>query len=206
MNPRIVESIILMMMCALGLAGCGRSDSSSVSFAPSPPPPPPPPPPQLSVDLTGNYRLTFDVGAACEQVPKELRRRTYEARIEYKSSYGSTDLFFAELSGATFHDQRPVLIEVTHRASGHSIWLDLAPSDNAILEETERGTYLMIAGGAGSASVEPTELSTISALFTGYVNYCVATSDIGPQNQCSFDSMIRSLCTSENSRWTLTRR
>jgi hypothetical protein len=158
------------------------------------------------VDLTGNYALTFEVGSACEQVPKELRIRTYEAKIEYHSSYGSTDLFLAELSGATFHDQRPVWIEVTHRASGSSVWLDLAPSDNVILEELERGTYLMVAGGAGEASLEPTELSTISALFTGYFNYGVATSEIGPQNQCSFDTMIRSLCKAENSYWTLTRR
>ena len=207
MNKRFVAWAVLVMLS--GLAGCEQSARSSNPVTPSPstaPPQPPTPPPQLTVDLTGNYALTFEVGNACEQVPKELRLRTYEARIEYYRSYESTDLFLSELSGATFHDQRPVLIEVTHRASGHSVWLDLAPSDNAILEETERGTYLMIAGGAGSASVEPTELSTISALFTGYVNYCVATSEIGPQNQCSFDSMIRSLCTSENSRWTLTRR
>jgi hypothetical protein len=158
------------------------------------------------VDLTGNYGLTFEVGSACEQVPKELRSRTYEAKIEYHGSHGSTDSFLASLSGATFHNQLPVWIEVTHRASGASVWLDLAPSDNVILEQPQHGTYLMIAGGAGEASARPTELSTISALFTGYFNYCVATSEHGPQNQCSFDTMIRSLCTSENSRWTLTRR
>jgi hypothetical protein len=210
MQKRIVTWIILLT-CAQGLVGCGRPDSSSIPSAPSPstPPPapaPPPAPPSLRMDLTGDYGLTFEVGDSCEQVPKELRTRTYEARIEYYRSYGSTDNFLAELSGAAFRDQRPVWIEVTHRASGSSVWLDLAPSDNVILEEPERGTYLMVAGGAGAASVEPTELSTISALFTGYFNYCVTTSEIGPQNQCSFDTMIRSLCKSENSRWTLTRR
>jgi hypothetical protein len=158
------------------------------------------------VDLTGDYGLTFEVGDSCEQVPKELRTRTYEARIEYKRSVSyrlneSTDLFLADLSGATFHDQRPIWIEVAHRASGHSVWLDLALSDNVILEEPEPGTYFMIGGGEGAALVDPTKLSTISASFIGYFKYCAGT-----QNQCSFDAMLNNMCKSENSRWTLTRR
>jgi hypothetical protein len=209
MKTRIAAWTVLVIG-AQALIGCGGSNAPNNPLNPSPPPPPTatptPPPRSLPVDLTGNYALTFEVGGACEQVPKELKIRTYEAKIEYHSSYGSTDSFLAELSGATFRDQRPVWIEVTHRASGHSVWLDLAVHDNVILEEPERGTYFMVAGWDGLASVEPTELSTISTPFTGYFNYCVATSEIGPQNQCSFDTMVHSLCKSENSRWTLTRR
>lgn len=212
MNTRFVTWTIVAM-CSTGVAACG-SDSPSIPTAPtlstpSPAPPPPspsPPPPSLAVDLTGIYALTFEVGNACEQVPKELRIRTYEARIEYKSSYGSTDSFLASLSGATFHNQLPVWIDVTHGASGHSVWMDLAPSDNVILEEPGGGTYLMVAGWDGMADAQPSDLSTISAPFTGYFNYCVATPEIGSQNQCSVDAMMRSLCKSENSRWTLVRR
>jgi hypothetical protein len=209
MNNRRLVAWAVLVMLGQGCAGGGRSDSSAIPIAPSPAPPPapplPPPGPRGPIDLTGDYRLSFEVGGACEQVPKELRSRTYDARIHYRSSYESTDLFLAELSGATFHDQRPVFIEVTHRASGSSVWLDLAPSDNVVFEEPERGTYFMVAGGAGVASVEPTELSTISTPFTGYFNYCIAKSEVGPQTQCSFDTMVRSMCRSENSRWTLTR-
>jgi hypothetical protein len=205
MKRRFVAWAVLVML-SQGCAGCGQSDSSAIPVAPSPATPAPPPAPQGHIDLTGDYRLTFEVGGACEQVPKELRSRTYDARIHYHSSYESTDLFLADLSGATFHDQRPVWIEVTHRASGNSVWLDLAPSDNVIFEELQRSTYFMVAGGAGAASAEPTDLSTFSTRFTGYFNYCVASSEIGPQNQCSFDTMVRSMCRSENSRWTLTRR
>jgi hypothetical protein len=198
----------IVAICSTGIAACG-SDSPPIPTAPTlsipPPAPPLPSPRSLAVDLTGLYALTFEVGNSCEQVPKELRIRTYEARIEYKSSYGSTDSFLASLSGATFHNHLPVWIEVIHGASGHSVWLDLAPSDNVILEEPQRGAYLMVAGADGMASVEPTELSTISAPFTGYFNYCFATPEIGPQNQCSVDTMMRSQCKSENSRWTLTR-
>ena len=209
MKTRIAAWTILVL-CVQALIGCGESNPSSNPVSPSPLPPPiptpPPPPRSLAVDLTGNYALTFEVGNACEQVPKELRTRTYSAKIAYNSSYESTDVFLAALSGATVHNQLPVWIEVTHGASGHTVWLDLAPSDNVIFEEPQGGTYFMAAGWEGVASVEPADLSTISTPFTGYFNYCVATSEIGAQNQCSFDTMVRSLCKSDNSRWTLTRR
>jgi hypothetical protein len=191
----------VLMTLGHGLVGCGGSNASYNPFSPSPPLPPPPLPPRtLAVDLTGNYALTFDVGNACEEVPKDLRRRTYEATIAFSGSYGSADLFLAELSGATFRDQRAVSIEVAPQPSGYSVWLDF--SDNVILEEPERGTYFMIAA-SGAATVQPTELFMISTPpITGYFNYCV----VGPQNQCSSSVMVRSLCKSENSRWTLVRR
>ena len=208
MNAQFVTWTIVAM--CLTVAGCG-SDSPSIPSAPTPstpppapaPPPPPPPPPRRSttLDLTGNYALTFEAGNGCELVPKELRSRTYEARIRYHNSYESTDNFLAELSGVTFVNQQPVWIEVTQQASGTTVWLDLAPSDNVILEELEGGAYFMAAGWEGLASVEPTDLSTISASLTGYFNYC-----LGTRNHCSFDAMLRSMCVSENSRWTLTRR
>jgi hypothetical protein len=197
----------VLMTLGHGLAGCGGSNNP---FSPSPPPsqppplpplPPPPLPPRtLAVDLTGTYALTFDVGNACEQIPQELRTRTYEANLSYNTSYASTDVFLAGLSGATLHDQPPVWVEVTHGASGSAVWLNLV--DTVVFEEPERGTYFMISGGGGGASIAPTQLSTISTSFTGYFNYCV----VGPQNQCSFDAMVRSLCKSEHSEWTLTRR
>ena len=84
--------------------------------------------------------------------------------------------------------------------------MDLAPSDNVIHEEPERGRYFVVFGADGMASVEPADLSAISARFTGYFNYCVATPEMGPQNHCLVDTMVRGVCKSENSRWTLRRR
>jgi hypothetical protein len=199
----------MVAMYLTGLVACGGSDSSSIPLAPTPSPPPaptpsPPPPRALAVDLRGDYALRLEVGSSCEQVPTEFRTRTYEARIEYSNSYEATDNFRASLSGATFHDQPPIWIEVIQGASGPSVWLNLV--DTVIFEEPERGTYFMGAGANGVASVEPTNLSTISARFTGHFNYCVATPEMAPQHQCSFETMLRSLCKSENSRWTLTRR
>ena len=74
------------------------------------------------VDLRGDYTLTFEVGGGCEEVPKELRTRTYEATVAYSYSFGSSDWFTAYLSGAKFYDgQSPASIEVT----GTSLFLDL---------------------------------------------------------------------------------
>jgi hypothetical protein len=199
MNTRFVTWTIVAT-CSMAVAACG-SDSPSILTAPtvSTSPPAPPPPRSLAVDLTGNYALTFEVGSACDEVPKELRTRTYEARIGYYKSVGSADWFRAELSGAEVHSYQPVVIEV----SGNSVSVDL--SDNFIVDEPSPGAYLATAG-YGVASVQPTESPTISGSFKGSFKYCAATSGTGAPNQCSVYAMVRGMCRSEDSRWTLTRR
>lgn len=165
-----------------------------------PAPVPVPPAPQGLVDLSGDYTLTLQVGSGCEEVPTELRTRTYEARIRWDHWFGSSDYFLADLSGAEFHDdQRPVWFEVT----GNSIGVDL--SDNVILEEPSPGAYFATSG-YGVASVQSTELSTTSGPFTGYFKYCAATSGAGGTDRCSVVTMTHGMCKAENSRWTLTRR
>jgi hypothetical protein len=199
MNKRFSGWIVLVML-SQGCAGCGRSDSSPIPLAPSVPTPAPvPPSPQGLVDLTGDYTLTFDVGGACEEIPREFRTRTYEARISYYKSVEAADWFRAELSGATFYSYYPVLIEVI----GSSVGVDL--THNVIIEEPSPGLYIATAGH-GVASVQPTDLASISGSFAGFFKHCVATSGTGATNQCSVDTMVRGMCSSENSRWTLTRR
>ena len=190
----------LLSAALLVVAAC----ESPTRPAPQPPPtaaaPAPPPPLELVVDLRGNYTLTFEVGGGCEEVPKELRTRTYETSLSYSQSFGSSDLFLADLSGAKFYDnQQPVWMEVW----GNSVGVDL--SDNVILEESSPGTYFATSG-YGVASVQPGEPSTISGSFTGYFKYCVATSGAGSTDRCSVRMMTQDMCNAENGRWTLTRR
>jgi hypothetical protein len=183
------------------VASCGGSPTTPVAQPPPiPAPPAPAPAPPGLVDLRGDYTLTFEVGGGCEEVPKELRTRTYEATVAYSYSFGSSDWFTAYLSGAKFYDgQSPASIEVT----GTSLFLDLL--DNAIVEQPSPDSYLATVG-AGLASVQPTELSTVSGSFSGWFRYCTATSGASGANQCSVVTMTQDMCKAENSRWTLTRR
>jgi len=102
MNKRFAAWAVLAML-GQGLAGCGRSDSLPTPLAPTPPTPQPAPPTPL-VDLAGNYVVTFEADSSCEQLPRELRTRTYEARIGYSGPGpdGTRHYFRADLSGARF--------------------------------------------------------------------------------------------------------
>jgi hypothetical protein len=178
----------------LVVAACESPTRPALQPPPSPPPaaPAPAPAPPGLVDLRGNYTLTFEIGGGCEEVPAQLRTRTYEAAISYSHSFASSDVFYAHLTGAKFHeDQRPVWIEVT----GHSVGVDLA--DNAILEQPSPGAYFATAGYA-LASAQSSEVSTITGAFTGYFKYCATA--------CVVHTMTWDMCRAENSRWTLTRR
>lgn len=204
MNMRLAACAILVM-CAQGLVGCGGSDSLLTPVTPSPQPLPPFPAPQRPlVDLTGQYLLTFEAGTSCEQLPREFRSRTYEASIGYLGSNqsGTRDYFRGELRGASFHGDGHVIVAV----AANSVYLDF--SDNLIIEKPAQDTYLAVAGGTGAASVEPSNLSTISASFDGFFDYCVTTSKVGTYYDygCPADAIVHSRCTPKDSRWTLTRR
>jgi hypothetical protein len=195
---------VFLSAALLIVAACESPTRPALQPPPTPTPPAPAPapapaPPGL-VDLRGNYTLTFEIGGGCEEVPTEFRTRSYEAAISYSYSFGSSDWFYAHLTGAKFHDQQqPVWMEAT----GSSVGVHL--SDNVILEEASPGAYLATSG-YGVASVLSTEVSTISGSFYGYFKYCAAIPGSGGTNQCSVAAMTRDMCRAENSRWTLTRR
>jgi hypothetical protein len=94
----------LLVMCVHALTGCERSEPSLTPLAPSPPAPAPR---QPLVDLTGSCTLTFEAGTSCEQLPEELRTRTYLASISYAGAAQNRtgDYFYADLSGARFHGE-----------------------------------------------------------------------------------------------------
>jgi hypothetical protein len=78
-------------------------------------------------------------------------------------------------------------------------------SDSFIVEKPEPETYLTIAGGEGGATVDWSNLSTMSASFYGAFLYCVTNSDVKFPGECP-DAIRNSACRSKNSRWTLTRK
>ena len=202
MNKRLAAWAIFVIS-AQGLGGCGRSDSLSTPLAPSPPPLVPSPPPRPVLDLTGNYVLTFEADSSCEQLPKELRTRTYDASIGYIGTGrdGTRDYFRADLSGADFDSYARFFVI---RVIDNYVHFDF--SDSLIVEEPEPGTYLTILGGEGDAAVDPSDLARISTPFDGHFLYCVTNSEFKFPYGCPADAIANSTCRSKNSRWTLTRR
>ena len=135
MHLTALLSVTLLVVAACELPTRPAPQPPPTAAAPVPPPAAPPPL-NLVVDLRGDYTLTFEVGGGCEEVPQELRTRTYEARIGYVRSFDSSDWFLAALSAAKFYEgQQPVWMEVWR----NSVGVDL--SDNVILEEPSPGTY-----------------------------------------------------------------
>jgi len=158
------------------------------------------------VNVAGDYTLTFTADSACaDQLPAEVRTRTYAATITPLSSatQPANTLFMATLSGADLDTYyRMIAISV----AGDYVDFDL--SDNVILEEVAPETYLMI-GGIGAADGATSGASTISATFHGLMDYCVTTEerDAGSVYTCVQSRAIaHAQCSSKNHRLTLTRR
>ncbi len=63
----------------------------------------------------------------------------------------------------------------------------------------------VILGGEGGTTVDPTNLSTISASFNGDFHYCVTSAEFKFPG-CPVDAMPNGTCRSKNSRWALTRK
>ncbi len=156
------------------------------------------------VNLAGNYTLTFMADSACaDQLPTEVRTRTYAATITADSSLSrpANTEFTAALSGAsldTYFNRIFIYVD------GDYIVFDL--SDNSVLEEVAEDTYLEI-GGVGKASVGTSGVSEISASFQGVFDYCVTKSEMRSGYSCvPGETVSRAQCQSNNHRLILTRR
>ena len=202
MNNRLMAWLVVVML-AQALAGCGGSHPSSTPLSPSAPIPSSPPQPPV-IGLAGNYIVTFEADRSCEQLPEALKTRTYEASISYSSGgNGSPTWFHAYLQGANFADIQGWGQRFMIKVTDNFVHFDF--SDSFIVEKLEPGTYLTIAGGEGGVTVDPSNLSKISAPFEGFFRYCVTNSDLKFPG-CTADATTNTLCRSKNSRWTLTRR
>jgi hypothetical protein len=205
MNPRFMAWAAFVIL-AQAIAGCGGPDrwSNPVSAtSATPTPPSAPQPPKLA--LAGSYFVTFEADRSCEQLPEALRTRTYRASIAYSGggTAGTAAWFHAYLSGAQFADVQGWGQSFMIKVTDNFVHFDF--SDSFIVEKLESGTYLTVAGGEGGVTVDPSNLSMISAPFEGFFRYCVTNSDLKFPG-CTADATTDSLCRSKNSRWTLTRR
>src|SRR5262249_811309 len=155
--------------------------------------------------IAGNYTLTITADSACTTLPDDVRTRTYAATVTASSaSTVPVDTFFTgTVIGGKFAPY------------GNAFWIGVAGdylgiSTNGdgpgIVEEIGTNRYVAYAIDA-SASGVTSNPSTISAPFTGVIEYCELKAPIGQYYDCSPPlAAVREQCTATNGRLTLTRR
>jgi len=154
------------------------------------------------LDVAGRYTLTFTADSACMDLPDEVRTRTYTAAIAASASPNvpAGTSFTATVGGAAFVSG---LDNFTVGVSGTyvDLWLH-GGHDPALVEQLGPNTYLLISGNAaGAAGSAP--LSSMSAAFDGWIEYCVTTTTPRAGHACEGTVLRR--CESSHHRLVLTR-
>ena len=166
-----------------------------------------------SVNLSGDYTLTFVADATCSDVPDEVRTRTYGATIAWNQSPNipANTSLEVTLSGASFlGNAKRFEIGVAGDYLGFSFG-----EGKSVVEQLPGNTYLSFSGSA-AATVEP-GASTISTAFEGSIEYCATKSPVGSIDYGCGKSPVTgqpipgevvayALCESKNHRLILTRR
>jgi hypothetical protein len=157
-------------------------------------------------DLAGNYSLTF-VADACAGLPDEMRTRTYDATatsISSPSGPANTHFVFS-VSGAPFRaGYNQFMVGVTGDHFGG--FLGDLHGDPGILEQITPAATLGFEG-VPSASIDPSNVSTIDAAFDGVIDYCESSSETSTRFSCTpKDGSAHVRCASKNHRLILTRR
>jgi hypothetical protein len=157
------------------------------------------------VDIAGDYTLTFIADSSCSSIPSELRTRTYAATITPGSNGHSpaNTYFNAAVSGASFlADYQSFPIGV----AGDLVAFELRGDGPYLVEALEPNTYIGFDGRA-EASVATSAVSTISASFQGWIDYCALKSPMGQYYSCiPGQAVAHAECQSTNHRLILTRR
>jgi hypothetical protein len=174
---------IFVVLAAIALTGCQRSNGLNLPTAPSAPrvaegPLGP------NADAEGAYVLTFTADGSCDQLPLSIRSRTYNATV----TRSGIETFEAELSGASFYPNFGSLwISSTnpwnsrfHVQSTYALnrWLDDIP----LYERLAGGGYVALGGIADVPFDKSTPSGSVT--FAGEFTYCATptnpSSDIYP--------------------------
>jgi hypothetical protein len=146
-----------------------------------------------TVNLVGNYTLTFVADSACTAIPSAVRTRTYAATITPISNppYPAGTSFEATITGVPVWGQ--IQRSIPLLVSGDFVTMMLGEDGDVIFfEEVAPDTYFGFEGQVGLSVAAG--VSTISASFHGWAEYW------GP------DGAPRVYCESPNHRMTLTKR
>ena len=157
------------------------------------------------VEIAGDYTLTFIADSTCEDLPDELRTRTYTATIAPGSNSHSpaNTFFWVTVSGVPLlHHYEGFPVGV----AGDLVAFELRGEGPYLVEEFEPNSYIGFDGRA-EASVGSSRVSTISTSFEGWIDYCKLKSPMGTYFECTpAQAVAQSRCESKNHRLVLVRR
>jgi hypothetical protein len=136
-----------------------------------------------AVDMAGNYTLTIAVDSACTGFPDEVRTRSYEARLTRRTvgNLPANTRCDGAVSGALF---APYSNAFFFGVAGDYVTLSTEGEGPSIVEQVGPNRYMSYFGEAG-ASVATPGPGTLSAPFTGLIEYCELKSPIGLYHDCS---------------------
>lgn len=135
------------------------------------------------VNIAGDYTLTFVADSTCTDLPEGAGSRSYRATIGPGSTpnipAGSS--FDLVLSGAPFY---PGFNTFAVGVAGRTLTFNLHGGHDApVAEQLADNTYLAFSGGAVAEIGSPT-LTTVSAPFAGWIQYCASTLPLSGYYNC----------------------
>ena len=157
-----------------------------------------------TVNISGDYRLTFFADSACTDLPEVARTRSYRATVVARPSDGRSTVpgFDLKADGAEFVgtlDGFPIGAAGTRM----SLWLH-ARHDPAIVEDLGDNTYLAFSGTA-AATVGHDGIIAISTAFDGWIEHVVLSGPLGAWYFPQAPAISKVTCDSTHHQVTLTR-
>jgi hypothetical protein len=161
--------------------------------------------PTPPVAVAGEYTVTFIADNACTDVPAEWRSRTYPATMApYPQSSGRPvdTAFELTLNEGTFLGG---LDTIYVGVAGDAIAMWFGGEGPYVVEEVAPNTYLGFDGAIEVVATAP--VRSITASFTGWVDYCALSAPMGQYYNCPAErALARSECQSSNHQLIVTRR
>ena len=157
-----------------------------------------------TVNIAGDYRLTFIANGACTDLPDSVRTRSYRATVTARPSDGRSTVpgFDLKADGAQFIG---ILDGFQIGAAGTrlSLWLH-GRHDPVIVEDLGGTTYLGFSGTA-AATVANDGIVAIDTAFDGWIEHVVLGAPLGAWYFPQPAVISKATCDSSNHRITLMR-
>jgi hypothetical protein len=130
-----------------------------------------------SLDIEGQYAITFAAAAECTQLPSAVRSRTFTAAV---SRVPDRLNFTSSLTGATFQSGYDTFSAVVASDAARFLvysWdaFNWWGEDQPIIERLPAGGYVTWMGTATTPALSST--SSMTATFDGSVSYCATPSE-----------------------------